>query len=373
MEKPRIMLMFPGPAMTFQYTHLEKFKALSQHYTGCIVITGEEHEKAVLGDFEYEAYPVFDSNGFSKAYQYFKACKAAIKKRLGTPEQIDMIVAYDPIKLGLIGLVLKKLYKTKLLVEVNGDFTAMENYAGSQYAFLNKLRRFIFMRLEKFVLKRADGIRLLYDSQIEWTGITRKTHIIDRIFDYSGLESFQWIKHTNQILFIGSPYHLKGVDILIKAFKKIASDYPDWKLTIVGWFLNLDEVLEEIDNHPQIEYCKPVMPKEVRKLMGECGFFVLPSRTEAMGRVLLEAMASQKARVGSNVGGIPTVIKDGYDGVLFESENADSLAIALEKLIRNPELRETMGKNAKLRLAEEFSLTQFIHKTTKLYNAVLDK
>ncbi|MGX5172734.1 glycosyltransferase family 4 protein [Aliikangiella sp. IMCC44653] len=373
MDKPRIMMMFPGPAMTFQYTHMEKFKALSEHYSGCIVITGEEAETGKLGDFDYQAHPVFSANPFKKAYQFYQACKNALASRVNTPQEIEMIVAYDPIKLGLIGLILKKLYKVKLLVEVNGDFTAIENHASSRFTLINKLRRWVFMRLEKFVLKRADGIRLLYDNQIEWTGIDKHSHIIERIFDYSGLESFQYIKHTDQVLFIGSPYYLKGVDILIAAFKKIATQYPSWKLTIVGWFTNLDEVLAEIDNHPQIEYRKPVMPKEVRQLMGECGFFVLPSRTEAMGRVLLEAMASRKARVGSNVGGIPTVIQDGHDGLLFEPENVDSLAQALSKLMSQPELRERMGESAQQRLAAEFCLSEYIRKTHALYSRVLNR
>ena len=87
-----------------------------------------------------------------------------------------------------------------------------------------------------------------------------------------------------------------------------------------------------------IEFHKPVFYDEVVKLMAACSLFVLPSRTEAMGRVLLEAMACKKPIIASNVGGIPNVIKDGYNGLLFKSEKVDDLADKIRLVLSNKKI-----------------------------------
>jgi len=69
---------------------------------------------------------------------------------------------------------------------------------------------------------------------------------------------------------------------------------------------------------------------DLQKEFLACRCFVLPSREEGMGRVLLEAMASAKPVIGANVGGIPALIEDGKNGYLFESEDVDELAKKLD-------------------------------------------
>ena len=79
--------------------------------------------------------------------------------------------------------------------------------------------------------------------------------------------------------------------------------------------------------------------------MAGCSLFVLPSRTEAMGRVLLEAMACKKPIIASNVGGIPEIIKDGYNGLLFESENVDDLAEKIRLVLSNKKYPTMLRNN----------------------------
>jgi glycosyltransferase involved in cell wall biosynthesis len=87
------------------------------------------------------------------------------------------------------------------------------------------------------------------------------------------------------------------------------------------------------------------MPAQIQ----ECSIFVLPSRSEAMGRVLVEAMAAGKARIGANVDGIPTVIEDGVDGLLFRVGDAADLSLKMQMLMTDSRLRHTLAKAAKNR------------------------
>jgi glycosyltransferase involved in cell wall biosynthesis len=105
--------------------------------------------------------------------------------------------------------------------------------------------------------------------------------------------------------------------------------------------------------------------------MGRCGIFVLPSRTEAMGRVLLEAMACAKPRVGSDLEGIPTVIEDGVDGLLCKPGDVEDLAAKLHRLMGDADLRKSLGLAGRLRAVAEFNADRYFRRLFDFYGRVL--
>ncbi len=109
------------------------------------------------------------------------------------------------------------------------------------------------------------------------------------------------------------------------------------------------------------------MPEHI----GWCAILVLPSRSEAMGRVLVEAMAAEKPRIGSRIDGIPTVINDGVDGYLVEPGNVADLAEKLDRLMRDPGLRRAMGLAGKARIPTEFAEDVYMDSLANLYDEVL--
>ena len=123
--------------------------------------------------------------------------------------------------------------------------------------------------------------------------------------------------------------------------------------------------------HPAIFHQPPVLPSEMPEHMGRCAIFVLPSRTEAMGRVLLEAMACAKPRIGSDLEGIPTVIADGVDGLLFRPGDADDLAAKLDRLMGDANLRKQMGVAGHLRAVAEFNADRYFRRLFDFYGRVL--
>ena len=81
----------------------------------------------------------------------------------------------------------------------------------------------------------------------------------------------------------------------------------------------------------------------VPSVMAECDIVLLTSVTEGFGRVLLEAMCLKKPIIASRVGGIPEVVRDGIDGILFDVKDSKGFACAVEKLA-DPEVRRRMGQ-----------------------------
>ena len=198
--------------------------------------------------------------------------------------------------------------------------------------YFNSLKSKAGSILTKFLLKRCDHIKLLYPQQIDAYKIKEKVKI-------SVFHNFVPIKmlvpsdlDEKYILFLGFPWYLKGVDILIKAFKNIHREFPDYKLKIVGHCPDKSYFEFLAKDCPAIELKNAVKHEVAMDLMKKCTVFVLPSRTEAMGRVLLEAMAMKKAIIASNVDGIPHYIRHGNNGLLFPSGNDGQLANNLSLL-----------------------------------------
>ena len=96
--------------------------------------------------------------------------------------------------------------------------------------------------------------------------------------------------------------------------------------------------------------------EDVREVWRHADIFVLPARSrEGMPRALLEAAASARPLVVTDVPGCRHFVRDGVEGFVVPPEDADALATALERLARDPDLRRRMGEAARLRLLHGFT------------------
>lgn len=121
----------------------------------------------------------------------------------------------------------------------------------------------------------------------------------------------------------------------------------------------------------RIELCNPVFHEEAMELLANCRLFVLPSRTEGMGRVLLEAMAAKKPIIASRVDGIPYYIKDGLNGLLFETENVQDLADRMQRMLSDPEYAKEIAENGHRYVFEKFSEDLYVENYRAIVHEVL--
>lgn len=174
------------------------------------------------------------------------------------------------------------------------------------------------------------------------------------------------------ILAVGFPFRIKGFDILCRAFHSIATEHPEWRLVLIGYLA--PEGLHAAGlEHPQIEAHPGVLQPQLAEWMSRCAIFALPSRTEAMGRILIEAGAAGKCRVASRVDGIPTVIEDGVDGLLVEKEDVGQLAATLTRLIGDAQSRCRLGEAARARMKREFSGEVYVEHYAELVSCALSR
>ena len=110
---------------------------------------------------------------------------------------------------------------------------------------------------------------------------------------------------------------------------------------------------------------------DVPDLLAASDFFLLPSLTEGLPLSILEAMSHGLPTVATDVGGIPELITDNRHGFLVPVGDPVALAAAMEKIIRNGELRRTFGDAASQRVRDQFSFTRMAHEYEILYRRLL--
>ena len=123
---------------------------------------------------------------------------------------------------------------------------------------------------------------------------------------------------------------------------------------------NLGFLASKLKIQDKIEFKGQLSLEETRNVMKNCYCLILPSLSEGLGRVLIEAMALGKPVIGSNVGGIPDLIKDGQNGFLFEVGNTEELAEKLKTLLNNKILVVEMGKRGREFVQDKFSNEKYI-------------
>jgi glycosyltransferase involved in cell wall biosynthesis len=150
------------------------------------------------------------------------------------------------------------------------------------------------------------------------------------------------------LIFVGRLASNKGLNLLAKAFASLAADYPGLSLAVVGEDGgHRDELQREVRALGIADKVKLVGWVDDGRLLvsayADAEALVLPSEYEAFGLVLLEAMAQGTPVVASRVGGIPGVVVDGKNGLLFESGNAPELAQKIRMILDETGNARLMG------------------------------
>ena len=175
----------------------------------------------------------------------------------------------------------------------------------------------------------------------------------------------------NYFVYIGRLSRIKGVGTLLKAMKHLSSNT---KLLIIGdgpQRAELEQIKEtlELDHVHFLGYQDT---ESLTQLLAKSQFSVLPSEWyENCPMSILESMAIGKPVVGARIGGIPELIEDGQDGLLFESKNALDLADKLRYLIAKPEQCKQMGLNARRKMETSYNAEFHYQNILDVYDSIL--
>ena len=266
--------------------------------------------------------------------------------------------------------LLRSSAKPKLIVEIHSDWGtgAMLYHHSSPLAWLEKPLRKIVGTLS---LSQADAYRAVSEYCRSLVSHHQKpAYIFPAFID---LESFSAAatecvqEAANKIespyfMYAGMLIYLKGIQYLIRAMQEVLQKHPQVKLVIAGQGAeeqNLRSLAQELGITEQVMFVGHLEQSILAAYMKNSLALVLPSLTEGLPRVVIEAQLLGKPVIASRVGGIPEIVADGETGVVVEPKDCQALARAMVQILEDPVLAERMGSAARAQMSEKFNYQNY--------------
>jgi len=235
----------------------------------------------------------------------------------------------------------------RIVVELHGDWRTATRLYGSP---LRRTLSPVADAVGAFGLRRAAAVRTI---SAYTTGLVRALGVepAAEFPAFMDLEVFSEeppvpLPPTPAALFVGVLELYKNVDGLARAWRLAAPRLPGAQLRLVGRGSRVDVVRELVHELPaQTTWTERLTQAQVARAMDEATCLVLPSRSEGLGRVLVEASLRERAAVAMRVGGIRDVVEDGVNGLLVSSD--EELADALVRILSDRQLAERLGAGAR--------------------------
>ena len=179
------------------------------------------------------------------------------------------------------------------------------------------------------------------------------------------------------ILFVGRLEKRKGFKYLLQAFAQVKKSVPQARLMVVGAYDKEDKepfVLYARENRLRdVRFIGQVSEDDLPRYYRTCHVFCAPSTGfESFGIILLEAMAAGRPIVASNIDGYRGVVDDGMEGLLVQPEDERRLAEALIHLLKDPALRERMGRQGQA-TATDYAWHKVAQQVLDYYRELLER
>lgn len=299
----------------------------------------------------------------------------------------DIVLALDPVSVGLPACVAAYLRNKPFVVKVVGDF-AWEQ-ARQRFGFTGSLEEFqkadldlipSFMRtLERLVARSARHVytpsKYLQEILRQWGIKDTKLSVVYNgvsITDVGEKETIRGVLHFKGklIISVGRLVPWKGFDVLIATFARLKKKDPDLTLFIVGSgpdLGKLERLAKERGVESSVIFAGAVDHGALMRYIKAADLFVLNTSYEGFSHLILETMAVGTPVITTMVGGNPEVIDDGVSGYLVSPNDGDALGKRMQKLLSDDTLARRVTAEA---LAK---VQQFTHDRSVREAAVLLK
>lgn len=279
--------------------------------------------------------------------------------------KVDVVYAND-LRALLYSVLATKILRKKNVLYIRSDVTD------------SKLTEIGFIFSDNIITIAHGVLRDLPQSKIEkichkiiniYTGFDFNQYkIFDNVESKKGLD----ISENKFVIgYLGSINERKGIDILVDAFIEINKDFDNTQLLIVGdvssghesyWDTQLQKIEERSIPFKHIPFCD-----EVSRAYSAMDIFVLPSRSEGLPRVVIEAMGHQLPVIATDVGGTKEIIEDDSLGIIINKEDRESLNQAIKKVLENKEYREKIAQQGQEFVKSRFGEERFAKKVNSFF------
>jgi glycosyltransferase involved in cell wall biosynthesis len=254
----------------------------------------------------------------------------------------------------------------------------LNNYRkGFSYFFIKTAEKLALQRSEALyaptedLVRRCEGLFSLKDLPVKIFGYPLDLNLFSPVSNNEHLG-------TPRILFLSRLEQRKGIETIATAFPRLRSQFPDVKLTLVGHdtpnirgFASARQYLESVFTEAgcvnAVHFVNYVPLEKLPEIFHAHDIVWVPSMYDNYPLICLEAMACGKAVVVSDAGGLPEMVQHNETGLVFEKGNADALVEQTLRLCNSDELRQHLGKNARVYCMTHCSENALYEKNIDLY------
>jgi teichuronic acid biosynthesis glycosyltransferase TuaC len=315
--------------------------------------------------FRYFAWP--GGFGLPSAGAFAFARIVAWVRELHRANRIDLVHAHGPLPCGHVAMLLHAEFGLPYVISVHGldAFSAVQVH-GWAGAWCRGISQRVYASSQR-VICVSERVR---ENVLEGMGRRCRTSVV-----YNGVDPNRFSPGASPsqrplVLSIGNLIPIKGHDLLIRAMAALLPEYPDLSLEIIGdgpERVPLETLAKQNRVFDQVRFCGRQPRKQTAEAVAACTVFALPSRYEALGCVFLEAMSAGKAVIGCRGQGIAEIIRHGSNGFLVGPDNEKELVIALGMLLRDENLRRSLGAAARDTVLDRFTLAHQAEKLARIY------
>ncbi|MBT9150330.1 MAG: Spore coat protein SA [candidate division WS2 bacterium] len=353
-----------------------KFERIDLHF--CSAISRKEQPRKLIKSPVGLLRFILDRTEFAfKVLRYLKK------------NNFDVVLVYFPFAAIILVTLNRKLRKKMIYREMIGAIKSRLKLDPAK----NIPLLFKFFSPDLYLMKRVRKVVMLTESvqsELVSTGkIKREKLMVISLgvdtseftpdIDVGNIREKYKLNDKTIVLFASDIIPRKGVEHLVRAANIVVNqlNYKDVLFLLKGKFSEkeylkiIHKLIEQYKLKESLKVILGYVPwEDVKKLYVASDVYVLPSLEDSIPTSLLEPLSCGKPLVGTSIGGIIPIIKDGWNGFLVEPGNEKQLAEKIRYLIDNEEERIRMGRNSRKLAEEEFDWSKIAEKYLEVYEEV---
>ena len=354
----------------------KKFQSLSKVCNPTVFAFSEEKFNSVVEGVE----TIFNKKNKNRFFNYLKIIFLFFFEipKIVKDQNIEIVCLQDPITgfFTIFSLKIRKL-PVKIVVETHGDF--INTIGLEKNLLIPKFYTLIFSYLAKYSIKNADLIRSISDFtekqalNFGYKGLFVRFPAWINIDNYLNVDTKRLSTGTFKIIFVGSVTERKNPKIIIESLETIDEDIS---LEIIGqtpnlkYLKELNKLIASSKHAKSITMTPFIKAEELILKYSSANLFILPSKSEGLGRVIIEAQSTACPVLVSSNTGMTDLIIENETGYIFENNNKNDLTKKIQYIIDNYESALQIGLNSKDFVKENQSVTNFEFGYKKLIDLV---
>lgn len=288
---------------------------------------------------------------------------------LNVAKDNEIIIFFMGANTLLLPILTAKFRRKKVILILSGSFTQTLKFGNDYFYFPVKILERINFNLANFIILYSFNLI----EQYKMKKYKHKILIAHRHFlDFNKFKIEKPLKHRNYIVgYVGRLSKEKGVLNFVKAIPKIKNHINSINISIGGDGPLLDEIKTYIEEKNLLDIVRIdgwISYDELPEYLNQFKLLVLPSFTEGLPNIMIEAMACGTPLLATKVGSVPDFIRDGDTGFLMENNSPECIALNIIRVINNSSMGD-VSHRANFLVRDEFTYNGAVER----YKEILDK